>query len=635
MSIISIENISKSYGDQTLLDQISFSISEKERVGLIGINGTGKSTLLKIIAGIEIPDHGSINHPKGFYIQYLPQNPSFQLGSSVIDQIYHSNIPIMNLVRNYEVAQNELHNDSNNEQKQQRVLSLQQQMDTSDAWDIVTRAKTILTKLGITNIHQQVDHLSGGQRKRVALASALIQSADLLILDEPTNHIDLETSNWLEDHLSKYTGSLLLVTHDRYFLNRVTNRILELDQGKIYGYDGNYEYFLAKKAERMEMEQASEQKRENILRRELAWLRRGAKARTTKQKARIDRIEALQDQNTTHTKMDLEMRISASRLGKKIYEIEHISKYYENQQLIHNFSHLVMPEDRIGIIGANGSGKTTLLNLLAGKITPDIGSITTGQTVKVAYYTQENMEMNENQRVLEYIKDAAEMIRMDDGSVISASQMLERFQFPADKQWTEIGRLSGGERRRLYLLRVLMGEPNVLLLDEPTNDLDIQTLSILEEYIDEFPGVVITVSHDRYFLDRVVDQIWVFDQSGQIQKHLGNYTDYLEKQKVKMESPINKVTEKAGYTKSIQPSSAPRKLSYNEQREWEEIEDRIADLEERSTQIKEQISLAGTNYEELQQLLAEDQNLSNELEHTINRWTELSELVEEIAKQKS
>ncbi len=635
MSIITVNNIQKQYGDQVLLDGITFSIAEKERIGLIGTNGAGKSTLLKIIAGFDKPDRGEIQHAKGFKIQYLSQNPTFYSGLTVFEQIYYGDSPLMKLIRSYEKSLIKLELEPENEMNQKQSLLLQQEMDTYNAWEAVTRAKSILSKLGIHEIHQRIDDLSGGQRKRVAMASALIHPADLLILDEPTNHIDLDTAHWLEEHLSKYSGSLLIVTHDRYFLNRVTNRIIELDQGNLFSYEGNYEYFLTKKAERIEREAATENKRQNILRRELTWLQRGAKARTTKQKARIDRIVALQAGQKVQETSALEMNIATSRLGKKVFHIEQINKSYESKRLIDQFSYIVAPDARIGIIGANGSGKTSLLNMLAGRISPDSGVISTGETVNIAYYTQENIEVNGNQRVLEYIKEAAEVIKTDDGSMITASQMLEHFQFPAHKQWIEIGRLSGGERRRLYLLRTLMGTPNLLLLDEPTNDLDIQTLTILEEYIEEFPGAVITVSHDRYFLDRVVDELLIFESNGKIRHFIGNYSEYMEKHSVlENKSMKHSVDDDHKKTKIKQSIASPRKLSYKEQREWDEIEERIADLEAKNNKIKEDIFKSGTDYEELQRLHIEEQMIENELDELIDRWTELSELVDEIAKQK-
>jgi ATP-binding cassette subfamily F protein uup len=518
MNILTVERLSKSVGDKVLFADISFHIAEQQRIGIIGVNGTGKSTLLKILGGVEQPDSGKVIHANRFHVEYLPQNPEFKQGSTVLEQVFYGEAPLMRLLREYEQALADLQTDPENGVKQERLFALQQRMDAADAWDASTQAKSILSRLGIRDCTQPVEQLSGGQRKRVAMARALIQPADLLILDEPTNHIDNETVEWLEEYLSRYKGALLLVTHDRYFLDRVTNRMFELDRGKLYSYDGNYAAFLEQKAEREEREAAAESKRQNLLRRELAWLRRGAKARTTKQKARVQRVHELMEQKPDGTPEKLDIAIAGSRLGKKVLEIQGISKRFGERTLIRDFSYIVLPGDRVGIIGPNGSGKSTLLNILAGRIQPDSGTIETGQTVKLVYYTQENVEMDPNQRVIDYVKEVAEVIRTGDGHVLTASQMLERFLFPPGQQYTPIGKLSGGERRRLYLLRTLMGEPNVLLLDEPTNDLDIQTLSILEDYLELFPGAVITVSHDRYFLDRTVDHLFAFEGDGVIRQ---------------------------------------------------------------------------------------------------------------------
>jgi ATP-binding cassette subfamily F protein uup len=518
-------------------------------------------------------------------------------------------------------------------------------MDAADAWEANTQAKTILTQLGIHDFSQQVHELSGGQRKRVALARALIQPADLLILDEPTNHLDNETVEWLEEYLSRYKGALLFVTHDRYFLDRVTTRIFELDRGKLYSYEGSYAVFLEKKAEREEREAAAESKRQNLLRRELAWLRRGAKARTTKQKARVQRVEELRDRKVDGPAETIEMSLRASRLGKTVMEIQHISKGYGDRKLIDDFSYIVLPGDRVGIIGPNGSGKSTLLNMLAGRIQPDTGTIEVGQTVKLAYYTQESVEMDESLRVIEYVKEAAEVIHTSDGQTITASQMLERFLFPPHLQWTPISRLSGGEKRRLYLLRTLMGEPNVLFLDEPTNDLDIQTLSILEDYLEHFPGTVITVSHDRYFLDRTVDHLFAFEGDGKIRHFMGNYSEYLDTRRQEQEAealskrhadkaqsvPASDSRDRSGAARG---TNRPRRLSYKEQKEWEEIESRIAALEERSAALKQAIAEAGSDYAKVEKLFAEEQQVSAELEAAIDRWAELSALIEEIERSK-
>ncbi len=638
MSILSIENIVKSYGEKVLFNGISLSISEQQRIGLIGINGTGKSSLLKIIAGLESVDSGKVIHANHFHIEYLPQNPQFNEESTVLEQVFFGDSPLMVVLRQYEQALNELQQVPADSEKQAQLIAIQQRMDVLNAWEANTNAKIILTRLGVQDFTRRIGQLSGGQKKRVAIARALIQPADLLILDEPTNHIDNETIEWLEQFLSRYRGALLLVTHDRYFLDRVSNRIIELENGKLYSYEGNYATFLEKKAERQEREEASEDKRQNLLRRELAWLHRGAKARTTKQKARIDRVEELRDRQNSGISVSMDISLVASRLGKKVIEIEHVCKSYGDQLLLKDFSYIVMPHDRVGIIGSNGSGKTTLLQMLSSRTEPDNGTIEVGQTVKLAYYNQENIEMNESLRVIEYIKEVAEIIQTSDGQTLTAAQMLERFLFPPHLQWTSISRLSGGERRRLYLLRTLMGEPNVLLLDEPTNDLDIQTLTILEDYLEHFPGAVITVSHDRYFLDRTVDHLFVFEGYGKIRKFNGNYSEYLEVKKVEVEqeNTAERDKQKSKHNDSTseptKKSNRTRKLSFKEQKEWDEIEDRIERLETRSVEVKEEIVKAGSDIEKVQTLYEEDQQINKELETTIQRWTELSELVEEIER---
>ncbi|GFZ88059.1 ABC transporter ATP-binding protein [Paenibacillus marchantiophytorum] len=649
MNILSAVNITKTFGEKVLFDDISFTVNEKQRIGLIGVNGTGKSTLLKLLAGLETADRGKLVHANHFRVEYLPQNPEFDPNSTVLEQVFHGDTPLMKTLRDYELALAELELDAANEKKQSRLFAAQSRMDEQGAWEASTLAKTVLMKLGISQFDKPVGQLSGGQRKRVAMARVLIQPADLLILDEPTNHIDNETAIWLEEFLGKWRGALLLVTHDRYFLERVTNRMLELDRGKIYSYEGNYESFLEKKAERMESEASSEDKRQNLLRRELAWLRRGAKARTTKQKARIHRAEDLRDHKVDGPGEKMDMALAGSRLGKKVMELEAITKAFESgKPLLSGFSYIVMPRDRLGIIGPNGSGKSTLLNMLAGRIQPDSGTIETGTTVKLAYYTQENVEMDEKMRVIEYIKEAAEVIRTSDGESISASQMLERFLFSPTLQWSPIGKLSGGERRRLYLLRTLMGEPNVLLLDEPTNDLDIQTLTILEDYLDQFPGAVITVSHDRYFLDRTVSHLFAFDGNGRIEPYIGNYSDYLEekREEEEAEQARKEIIRNASAAKSA-PSAAnttpttsnssssnrPKKLSFKEQKEWDEIEGTIAALEDKAASLKQQIESAGSDFDRVRDLYEQEQQTTADLEAAMERWTYLSELVEEIERK--
>lgn len=641
MNVLSAENITKTYGVKVLFDDISFTVSEKQRIGLIGVNGTGKSSLLKVLAGLEGPDSGKVIHPNNFRIAYLDQAPEFTEGITVLDYLFQGDHPVMAAIRGYEEAMSDLAEDGDNAAKQARMFAAQQRMDATGAWEADTQAKTILSRLGVRDFHKPVRELSGGQKKRVALAAALIHPADLLILDEPTNHIDNETAEWLEGQLSRYRGALLLVTHDRYFLDRVTNRILELHRGKLYSYEGNYAVYLEKKAEREEMQAASEDKRRNLLRRELEWLRRGAQARSTKQKARIQRAEELQAQKPDAPAEALELNVTASRLGKKVLELEQVTKAYNGRTLIKDFSYLVLPKDRIGIIGPNGTGKTTLLKMLAGRLQPDSGTLETGATVRLAYYTQENEELDPNKRVLEYIREAAETIRLEDGVTVTASQMLERFMFPQEQQWTYIGKLSGGEKRRLYLLRTLMGEPNVLLLDEPTNDLDIQTLTILEDYLEGFPGTVIAVSHDRYFLDRVADSLFAFEGEGTIRRFLGSYSEYLEERRTDNEQSAS---DKSGReeTQAKSPVAAqeqrqtakPRKLSFKEQKEWESIEARIGALEEECDRIKEALATAGSDSVKVQELFTLQGQKEVELEEAMNRWAELSELVEAIEREK-
>lgn len=625
MSLLIVEGLTKSYGEKVLFDHLSFTIEEKERIGLIGVNGTGKSSLLKAIAGVEPADTGEVTHAKAFQLAYLPQDPSFEQDETVLDYVFGGNSPVMKAIQRYEKALGELSKEPENEKVQTAFTNAQQQMDDQEAWGAGTLAKTILTKLGVSFYDQPVLSLSGGQRKRVAMARALIQPADLLILDEPTNHLDNETIEWLEAHLQTYPGALLLVTHDRYFLNRVTTQIFELEGGQLYRYEGNYEVFLEKKAEREEQAMSEEQKRQNTLRRELAWLRRGAKARTTKQKARIDRVEALQEKGPAASQGSVEIALGSQRLGKKVIELKHISKTFKNKTLYKDFNYLVVPNERLGIIGPNGSGKTTLLEILAGRVMPDEGHVETGETVKIGYYTQGDQEIPGSLRVVDYIKEVAEVIRTADGTTISAEQMLERFLFSRSAQWNLISRLSGGEKRRLYLLRVLMGEPNVLFLDEPTNDLDTETLGILEEYLDHFPGVVITVSHDRYFLDRVVEHLLVFNGEGDVRRFEGSYSDFLEAQKQEKELAPKGVKE------SEKPKKERRKkLSYKEQKEWEDIEGRIATLEAKVDDLKKDIERSGSNANRAEELYREQVNVEAELEQAIERWTELSLLIEEL-----
>lgn len=619
MNIVTIEHLTKSYTERLLFDDTAFSVSEGEKIGLIGINGTGKSTLLKIVAGLEEPDQGTVVRSRGLDIRYLPQNPEFDPKDNVI----------------------------------QAVLKDNQGHD--HVWDIESQAKSMLNKLGITEQEALMGTLSGGQKKRVALASVLLSTAKLLILDEPTNHLDSSMADWLEEYLKRFKGALLMITHDRYFLDSVTNRIVELDKGKLYSYQTNYQGFLKLKAERLDMAAASERKRQSILRVELEWMQRGARARSTKQKAHIQRYEALRDQKAPETDGRVEMESAASRLGRTTVEISDLSKSYGDKVLLKDFTYIFLKDDRIGIIGPNGAGKSTLMKMIAGWVEPDSGTIEIGQTVRMGYFSQENEEMDETLRVIDYIKNVAEYVKTRDGS-ISASQMLERFLFPSHMQYTVIGKLSGGERRRLYLLRILMDAPNVILLDEPTNDLDIQTLTILEDYLDSFQGIVVTVSHDRYFLDRVVRRIFAFEGDGEVRQYEGGFTDYqaaLEQRLLRGDSDSgipegqkdragSKAAGKDGdlETDGMKASSeATRrqgrklKFSYKEQKEWESIEEEISLLEEEIQDLEKKMEGASSNYGKLQELIGEKEQKEAKLEERMDRWMYLNELAEKIAAQ--
>jgi ATP-binding cassette subfamily F protein uup len=630
LSILDVENLYKTYGTQTLFDHLSFSISEGERIGLIGVNGTGKSTLLNVIAGRDSAESGNLRHAKAFELAYLSQTPVFETGVTALDYIYSGTSPIMVAVRGYEQALRRLERDPSNPKLQEKLIERQQQMDAANAWDAEAAAKSILTRLGIHDFETPVNECSGGQKKRIALARALIQPADLLILDEPTNHLDNDIIDWLEEALNQYPGALLMVTHDRYFLNRVTRKIFELDHGRLYIYDGNYELFLEKKAEREEQEAVGETKHQNQLRRELAWLRRGAKARSTKQKARVERVHEMQEHKGPELKQSVDLAIGSTRLGKKVIEAKQLSKDFNGEQLIHDFDLLVTPGERLGIIGSNGSGKTTLLNMLAKRINPDAGTVEIGETVKIGYYTQEHTEMNEDLTVIDYIKEAAQVMKTADGQQVTAEQMLERFLFSRPRQRTFIRKLSGGEHKRLYLLRILMSEPNVLFLDEPTNDLDTETLTILEDYLLQFPGTILAVSHDRYFLDRVASRLIAFEGEGVIRRFEGNYSEYMDERKME-KAAANK--EKTAAPVRQQPNQKKKKLTYKEQQEWNGIEDQIATLEARVEQLKQEIVGAGSDAGKVQELFAEQQNIETELDQAMERWTELSLKVEEIENQ--
>jgi ABC transport system ATP-binding/permease protein len=626
MIILSLESIAKQYADQPLLDGVTFAVEAGERIGVVGVNGSGKTTLLRIAAGAESPDSGRVSRARDMRLAYLPQNPTLDGELTVIEQIFRGDTLEMRLLRDYEQAAEALAHAPSDARLQERVAGLVAQIDTAGAWGLENDARTILSRLGIADLTgRRIAELSGGQRKRVAMAAALIAPADLLILDEPTNHIDVETVAWLETFLMRTTAALLLVTHDRYFLDRVVGRVVELDGGKLYSYPGNYGRFLELKAERATQQAADEARRQTILKKELAWLRRGARARTTKQQARIDRIDALHEAAPEAARGELELSSASRRLGKRVIELKGVGKGYAGRTLIRDLSLTIVPRDRLGIVGPNGSGKTTLLNLIAGRAQPDIGAIDIGATVHIAYYDQESAGLDEGQRAIDYIREGAELVQTAQGSLVSAAQMLERFLFVPAAHYTPISRLSGGERRRLYLLRTLITAPNVLLLDEPTNDLDIQTLAVLEDYLDDFAGALIVVSHDRYFLDRTAEHLLAFEGDGRVVEYPGSYSYYAEviAERMAEEMPAER-------PKPAQPAAParPRKLSFKEQREYQELEGRIAGLEAAQTNVAAQVNAAAGDYQELLRLTTELERIGAELEAAVERWVELAEIAE-------
>ncbi|OXX83627.1 ABC transporter, partial [Paraclostridium benzoelyticum] len=626
MNLITLENITKSYSEKVLVNNISLGINDGEKIGLIGVNGTGKSTLLKIISGAEEPDSGTLTKPNKVRIEYLPQNPYYDENATVLEQVFKGTSNEMKLLRDYQSILDNL-NESFNGDLNNDLIKLQEKIDALNLWDLESEAKSVLTKLGISNFNQKIAELSGGQRKRISLASALITPCELLILDEPTNHLDNDTIDWLEEYLNNKNLSLLMITHDRYFLDRVTNRIVELDKGRLFSYDGNYSAFLEKKIERLALESSMEQKRQSLIRTELAWVRRGARARTTKQKARLQRFDDLVNTEVLSKNENLEITTASSRLGKKIIEIHNISKSFGERKLITNLEYAIARTDRIGIIGKNGIGKSTLINILNGKLNPDSGHIEIGETVKIGCFSQDDAHMNLEMRAIDYVKEVSDYIETSDGQKITASQLCERFLFDGTMQYTLIKKLSGGERRRLHLLRTLMSAPNVLLLDEPTNDLDIETLNRLEDYLDEFPGVVICVSHDRYFLDRICNKIFAYSGNGAIDIFTGNYSDYLifkesqpDEIEIVEEKPKNEVKkEKPKNNKKL-------KFTFNEQREFDNIDDDISSLENKIQSIDDNLDKYSTDFTKLQEMLYEKSKLEKELEFKYERWEYLNNL---------
>lgn len=599
MNLLTMEHIIKSYTDRILLNDIGFSISENEKIGVIGINGMGKSTLLKVIAGIEPYDSGKISMRSQVKICYLPQAPVFESGTTVLKAAVEGNIDEMN------------------------------------QWTVEADAKAMLNQLGFTEYDEKIEHMSGGQKKRIALVNALLTSADILVLDEPTNHLDNAMSEWLEEYLIQFRGAVLMVTHDRYFLDRVVNRIVEVDNGKLYSYPGNYSEFVRLKEERQNMALATERKRKSLLRTELEWLSRGARARSTKQKAHIDRIKAMQEIQDIQEEKRVSMSSVASRMGNKTIELSDISKSYGEKILIKDYNYIFLKNDRIGIIGPNGCGKTTLLKIINGIVRPDTGTVEMGQTIRVGYFSQENEYMDDSEKVIDYVKEVGEYITTPEGK-ITASQMLENFLFDGAMQWSRIEKLSGGEKRRLYLLRVLMSSPNVLILDEPTNDLDIQTLTILEDYLDRFDGIIIIVSHDRYFLDRTVNRIFSFEGKGVIRQFEGGYSDYLIRKELEA-VPEEKVSagkaekaDKDANKDAWKQHEKKIRFTYKEQKEFESIDDDIAELEGQIEKLDQEIAQNVTNSARLNDLLKEKEQAEQELDEKMDRWVYLNDLNEQI-----
>ena len=630
MNLITFENICKSYSEKKLIENLSFGINDGEKIGLIGVNGTGKSTLLKIVAGAEEIDSGKITKANRVRIEYLPQSPDYDENATVLEQVFKAESKELNLLGRYQDLLKKLekeYSDKTNEE----LIKVQEQIDTMNLWDLENDAKAVLTKLGIDNFDQKVSELSGGQKKRISLASALITPCELLVLDEPTNHLDSDTIDWLEEYLNSRKGSLLMITHDRYFLDRVTNRILELDKGRLFSYEGNYTLFLEKKMERLQLESSMEDKRQNLIRNELKWVKRGARARTTKQKARLQRFDELVNREVIKEDEKIDISVALSRLGKKIIEIKNISKSFDGKKVIDDLEYTLARTDRIGIVGKNGLGKSTLINILNGKLQPDSGTIEIGETVKIGCFSQDDSHMDPSMKAIDYIKEESDYITTADGTKITASMMCERFLFNGTLQHTMIEKLSGGERRRLHLLRVLMGAPNVLLLDEPTNDLDIETLSRLEDYLDEFDGVVITVSHDRYFLDRICNKIFAYEGNGRIFIFTGNYSDYAifrEVQGIEFEDDKPEKVVEPKKEKEKPKSDKKTKFSYKEQKEYDSIDSDIEQLEKKIAALEESTAVYATDFTKLQEIMNEKAELEKELEYKYERWEYLNELAE-------
>ncbi|MBM0741376.1 ABC-F family ATP-binding cassette domain-containing protein [Phormidium sp. CLA17] len=649
MALFSLRSLKKDFGIKEILRDASFSLDEGDKVGLIGTNGSGKSTLLKMIAGLEPIDGGELWVNSSAKIIYLPQQPDLDDSLTVLEQVFADSGEQLALVKQYEAISDKLaHGDGDTDLLLSKLSSVSERMDTLGAWELETNAKAILTKLGIHDFEAKIGGLSGGYRKRIAIATALLSEPDVLLMDEPTNHLDALSVEWLQSYLNRFRGALLLITHDRYFLDRVTNRIIEIDRADLFSYAGNYAYYLEKKALEEDSAASTQRKHTGVLRRELEWLKRGPKARSTKQKARIDRIREMQDQEFKQTTGKVDITTVGRRIGKKVIELANICKAYGDRTLIKDFTHLFTPEDRIGIIGSNGAGKSTLMDIITGRIPPDSGTVEIGTTIHIGYFDQhsEDVGMNDSQRVIEYLKNVAELVKTSDGSVITASQMLERFLFPPDQQYAPIAKLSGGEKRRLFLLKVLMEAPNVLILDEPTNDLDVQTLAVLEEYLEDFNGCVIVVSHDRYFLDRTVETIFAFEPNGTLKQYPGNYSVYLDfkkeetddkkqaeagVQKAKKQSAANEdktLNTSSPHSAPRTPNSSSKKPSFKEKREYETLEAKIPQLEIEKAEI-EKVLYGGANggFVDIRKLSDRLAEVTKEIDKSTERWMELAEII--------
>jgi ABC transport system ATP-binding/permease protein len=629
MNILSLENVGKNYGVKPLFDRVTVGLEDTDKIGIIGANGSGKTTFLRVVAGLEEPDTGRVVRAAGKTLAFLAQNPPFDDNSTVLETIFAASGGVMEMLREYETACHDLERSGGADAKLlEKISDLQHKLESNGGWEIETNARTVLSRLGIYDTAAKMRTLSGGQRKRVALAHELIVKPDILILDEPTNHLDADTIEWLENYLKNYNGALLLVTHDRYFLDRVTSRIFEIDRGTVQAFGGNYAYYLEKKEEQETQRIVEGHKREQLIKKELAWLRRGAKARTRKSKARIDAANELINAPKEKQKAEIDIAIGSQRLGSKIINLENVSKSYDGRKLIDDFTYTLKRDDRLGVIGANGAGKTTLLEIITNRIQPDVGTVEIGQTVVIGYYDQESRALNDEQRVIDYVREAAEYVPTIDGRQITASQMLEKFLFPPAAQYGLIKNLSGGERRRLYLLRVLMTAPNVLLLDEPTNDLDIPTLMALEEYLDDFPGALIVVSHDRYFLDRTIDRTFRFELGGKIREYPGDYSLYLEirerEEAAQIEAKQAETVAKQTKT-AVEDANAPRKLSYKERKELETLELSIAAAETRQAEIENLLQEYASDAGKLNELFTEQQKLLAQIDRDMERWAELSE----------